>query len=107
MTPRRFVRKYGRHGIRSHTLDSANCGQNYGQEIHVASLVSGSVQAMLRVLAACHKSQFICRFIHTSGDVPSSADSRHAVSAVTPRLPVMISFKRFVVICMRVAASAE
>ena len=31
---------------------------------------------------------------------------RHAVSAVTPRSPLVISFKRVVVIRMRVAASA-
>ena len=44
-------------------------GSELRSENHVESLVRGPVQAMLRVLAACHKSQFICRFIHASGDV--------------------------------------
>ena len=33
VTPRQFLRKYRRGETRSHALDSANCGQNYGQKI--------------------------------------------------------------------------
>lgn len=58
--------------------------------------LSSRTQALRRVCAACHKSHCIWRFIQSSGDVPSRADSRHAVSAVTPRFPFTIPFRRFV-----------
>jgi hypothetical protein len=44
VTPHRFVRKCGRHEIRSHTLDSANCGQNYGQKITSSRWCAGRLR---------------------------------------------------------------
>src|SRR5205807_4019608 len=58
-----------------------------------------------RSKARC-KSQSACNRIQTCGDILSKRASRRAVSALMPRLPRMISFRRFNEIPRRRAASA-
>jgi len=45
--------------------------------------------------AACHRSQSDCKPIQNSGEVLKRRARRSAVSAVTPRRPLMISLRRF------------